>query len=230
MIDDGVLVLGDMVDLAGHKNRMYRTKIEDVAPNGLFLIGVPRFGGTPMPIHVNDDVFVVYYRQTGRFIVRMGVVGFEKRGYVRYAWLFQKTEPYKDQRRETFRVPINLDVSVCELSEDTEAKAPEFDDVENVKVLEKVSSRDISVSGISFLTKGEYLVGDRRLLKVYIQSDDANLPFVSTATVARYAPWRESGKNHAGLRFFGLTKNKSEYISRFVLEEQRRQLKQKRLV
>jgi len=231
MIDDEVISLGDMVDLTGQKNRMYRTKIEDVAPHGLFLIGVPRFGGAPMPLHVNDDVFLVYYRQTGRFIVRMNVVGFERRGYVRYAWLFQKTEPYRDQRREAFRVPVSLEISVCEYTEDTEAMVFESEKLEDVTVLENVSSRDMSVTGVSFLTKAEYIIGDRRLLKVDINgTNDDNTPFITLATVARSTPWRESGKNLVGLKFFGLTKNKSEFISKYVLEEQRKQLKQKRLL
>jgi len=231
MIDDEVIVLGDMVDLAGQKNRMYRTKIEDVAPHGLFLIGVPRFGGTPMPLHVNDNIFLVYYRQTGRFIVRMNVVGFEKRGHVRYAWLFQKTEPYKDQRREAFRVPISLEISVCEYTDDTEAMVFESEELEDVTVLESVNSRDISVTGISFLTKADYLLGERRLIKVFIYEKKGEpQPFVALATVARSTPWRESGKNLVGLRFYGLTKDKTELISKYVLEAQRKQLKQKRLL
>jgi len=225
------IVLGDVVDLVGHRNRLYRAKIEDMLHNGLFLVGIPSFGGILMPLHANDDVFLVFYRETGRFVVQMSVVGFEKRGEIRYAWLYQKTEPYKDQRREAFRIPITLNVRVCEYLEETEAKLPEFGDIEDAIVLEDVSSRDISITGISILTKASYKSGERRLLKVYINGQSRDrAPFLTFATVARTTPWRESGKNSVGLSFFGHTRRMNEFISRYVLEEQRKQLRQRRLV
>jgi len=270
MKNDDVIKLGDMVDLAGHKNRMYRTKIEDMTPNGLFLVGVPRFSGAPMPIHVNEDIYLVYYRPNGRFIVRMNVVGFEKRGDIRYVWLYQKTEPYKDQRREAFRVPVRRAVSVCEHPREDGAAPPETGvaggigwtgetaetagaggpaetaktggpaetdetagtaETGNREVLEEVSSSDLSVTGISFLTKREYTVGDKQLLMIYIHENrDENPPVTVSAIVARSTPMRESGRNLVGMKFSGLNKSQHEYISKFVLEEQRRQLKQKRLV
>jgi len=220
-----------MVDLVGHKNRLYRTKIEDMVRNGLYLIGVPRHGGKQMPLNAGDDVFMIFYRETGRFITLMNVVGLEKRGEIRYAWLFQKSEPYKDQRRDAFRVQIILDVSVYDYAQETGEEEPETRDVSEAAELENVSSRDISVSGISLITKNEHIVGGKRLLKVYVYGkNDDRPPFITLATVARCASWRGSGKNHIGLRFSGLTGSKSEFISKFVLEEQRRQLRKKRFV
>ena len=278
MKNDEVIMLGEMVDLAGHKNRMYRTKIEDMTTNGLFLAGVPRFGGAPMPLHVNEDIFLVYYRPTGRFIVRMNVVGLEKRGDIRYVWLYQKTEPYKDQRREVFRVPVSRMIRVCEHPGEDEttpesggaaeaggaaetgraAEAAETGEsgetrrsgetgraalavgpsktatptkTGNGDMPEAVNSRDLSVTGVSFLTKKEYSVGDKRLLMIYVlENKDEDPPLTVSATVVRCMALRESGKNLVGMKFFGLGSNERDFISKFVLEEQRKQLKQKRLV
>jgi len=226
MKNEEVIVLGDMVDLAGHKSRMYRTKIEDLTANGLFLAGVPRFGGAPMPLHANEDIYLVYYRESGRFIVRMNVVGFEKRGDIRFVWLYQKTQPYKDQRREVFRVPVSRVIRVCEHPGQDETALQEVETPQ-----EDVSSRDLSVTGISFLTKKDYPVGDKRLLLIYIlENKDEDPPFTVSATVVRCMALRESGKNLVAMKFFGLGKSQREFISKFVIEEQRKQLKQKRLV
>jgi len=54
--------------------------------------------------------------------------------------------------------------------------------------------------------------------------------FYTCAKVRRIHPWREEGKNLVGFCYFGQTRKASEQISVYVLEEQRRQLKQKRLI
>jgi len=231
MRDEDLIILGEMVDLIGHRNRLYRTKVEDMLQNGLYLVGVPRYGGTPMPLHADEDVFLIFYRETGRFIVQMSVVGFEKKGEVRYVWLFQKSEPYKDQRREAFRVHVSLNVHVYEYQEEAEDKPHDFSYADGAGVMDNIKSRDLSVSGISILSKNVYQPGDRHLLKVHLfESDSGSRPFITNATVARSSPWRETGKNNVGLNFFGHTKSMREFISKYVLEEQRKQLRQRRLL
>ena len=230
MQDEAVIDLGEKVDLVGHKNRLYRTKVEDIIENGLFLVGIPRFGGVPMPLHSGEDVYMVFYRETGRYITQMNTVGFEKREEIRYAWLFQKSEPYKDQRREAFRVPVSLDVQVCEYNEDAESRIPLFGDIEVADLIEETSSRDLSVTGIAILSKKDYEPGDRKLLRVFLDGQDgARTPFLTCATVVRSVPYLESGKFQIGMNFFGHTKKMNESITKYVLEEQRKQLRQRRL-
>jgi len=230
MEDEKTIALGEKVDLVGHKNRLYRTKVEDIIENGLYLVGIPRYGGVPMPLHSGEDVYMVFYRETGRYITQMNTVGFEKREEVRYAWLFQKTEPYKDQRREAFRVPISLDVQVCEYNEDAESRIPLFGDMEITELIEETSSRDLSVTGIAIYAKKDYETGTRRLLKVFLEGPDGErTPFLTCATIVRSVPYRESGKFQIGLSFFGHTKNMNDFITKYVLEEQRKQLRQRKL-
>jgi len=230
MQDEATIALGEKVDLVGHKNRLYRTKVEDIIENGLYLVGIPRFGGVPMPLHSGEDVYMVFYRETGRYISQMNTVGFEKREEVRYAWLFQKTEPYRDQRREAFRVPISLAVQVCEYNDDAESRIPLFGDIEVAELIEETSSKDLSVTGIGILAKEEYEPGDRRLLKVFLEGPDgAKTLFLTCATVVRSVPYLDSGKFQIGMTFFGHTKKMNDSITKYVLEEQRKQLRQRRL-
>ncbi|MCL2226431.1 MAG: flagellar brake protein [Oscillospiraceae bacterium] len=234
MEKEELLVIGDKVDLLGHQNRLYRSMIEDVAESRFFLVGVPRFGGVPMPLHLDDSIFMVFYRESGRFITEMQVARFENRGDVRYIWLFQKTAPVKNQRREAFRVPTIVDVEVCQYVEGLESDLEgtlESEEFELV-ILDRVTSRDISLTGMALISDvHEYEVGQKYLLRMYLGGvQKGEKSFHTCATVNRILPWRDSGKRLIGVKFHAQTKEMSEQVSRYVLEEQRRQLKQKRLI
>jgi c-di-GMP-binding flagellar brake protein YcgR len=97
--------------------------------------------------------------------------------------------------------------------------------------IETVSSRDISVTGIALVSENDYKVGENYLLKLYLNwPQEGSPPFYACAKIMRTLPWRDSGKSIIGLCYFGMTKDMNEFIAKYVLEEQRRQLKQRRLI
>ena len=94
-------------------------------------------------------------------------------------------------------------------------------------MLETVSSRDISVTGVAIISKREYLTGEKYLLRLYFNEPRTKMPpFFICGRVMRSIPWRESGMNSIGLQFFGHTREMSEYISKHVYEEQRKQIRE----
>jgi len=231
VVSEDVIIIGDKVDLLGHHDRLYRTMIEDISDRKYFLVGVPRFGGVPMPIHNNEMMYMVFYRESGRYILEVQAVRFEDRNGVRYIWLLQKTEPHKDQRREAFRVPTLMEVKVFEYVEGMEFDMPTSGSDAGLELLDDAVIRDISVSGVALVTKHDYELEEKYLLKLALKwPRDRITKFVTCATVRRIGAWRDSDKNMVGFSFFGQSKHQSELISRFVLDEQLRQLKQKRLV
>jgi len=231
MRQDNILYIGDKIDLIGERSRVYKAMIEDVVENILYLVGVPKHSGVPMPLHVNDEVTLIFYRESGRYITRMKVAGFERKGEARYALLFMISKPEQDQRRGAYRLTSRLEVQVCEYIEDMEKKLTGYGDVREMSVLETTSSRDISVTGIGLVTKQEYELGEKRLLKIYFSKQRSRtLPFLICGKATRFIPWPGSGMNNVGMQFFGQTKNMNEYISRYVLNEQQKQTKSRRLV
>jgi hypothetical protein len=239
MTEEEIINVGETVDLVAQKGRVYRTKIEDRLDDGPFLMSVPSRGGIPMLIHQDDDLFLVFYRESGRYIAQMKVVAIEKRGEIRYMWLRQMTKPQKDQRREAYRVPVRFDVQVYEYNEEGEPGLMlEADEAEAV-TLEAVSSRDISVTGIALMTKKEYELESTYLLKLYVDGTPMSEkrrvvlgkepPLHVTAKVMRCIPWRDSKMFNVGMQFFGMTKQKSEQIAKYVLTEQQKQIKRRRL-
>jgi len=229
MRQDNMLFIGDKIDLIGDRGRIYKAMIEEVIDNLLYLVGVPRHAGLPMPLHVNDEVALIFYRDSGRYLTRMKVAGFEKKNEVRYALLFMLTKPEQDQRRGAYRLLTSLEVQVCEYKENIEKKLTGYGDVREMIVLENTHSRDISVTGIGLQTKQEYELGEKRLLKIYFSKHKAKtLPFLICGKATRFIPWPGNEMNNVGMQFFGQTKNMNEYISKYVLNEQQKLIKNKR--
>jgi hypothetical protein len=226
-----VIVVGDKVDLVGEKGRLYRTMIEDVTENVLYLVGVPSHGGIPMLLHVDEEVFMVFYRESGRYIARFRVAGFEKKGEIRYAMLLLKEKPHHDQRREAYRLRSRMKSQICEYEDGIEMDLPVIGDIAEAVVLETVSSRDVSITGVALITKNDYMPGEKFLLRMYfgIQTP-APPPFLICAKVMRTTHGFEKDTYNKGMKFFGQTRNMHEFLSRYILDQQQKQIKQRRLV
>jgi len=229
-IGDEIIVIGDRVDIVAAMGLVYRAMIEDRIENGPFLIAIPSRQGVPMTVYQNDDIYLVFYRETGRYIAQMKVIALEKRGALRYMWVLQKTKAQKNQRREAYRLPVSFGVQIFEYNEDME-RGLDNDPDEEVKAiaLETVNSRDISITGIAILTKKEYTLEDRYILELSIDTAENAPPLQLTATVKRCIPWRIGKLFNTGMHFIGVTHEMSESIARYVLTEQQRQIKKRRI-
>jgi len=234
------ILVGDRVDIVAPAGQVYRTMIEDRLDNGPFLVGIPSRKGVYMSVYDDDDIYLVFYRETGRYIAHMKVIALENRGAVRYMWLLQKTIAQKNQRREAFRLPVSFNVQIYEYAEDVEKNVIlNLEDFGTVAT-EAVNSKDISVTGISMITKKEYRLDEKYILRMHLdlmlveawglESDEAEPTLSLTAAVKRCVPWRAGKTFNTGMQFLGLTKDMSEGLARYVLDEQQRQIKRRRLL
>jgi len=235
------IVVGDKVDLVTRTGSVHRTMIEDKLDNGPFLAGVPSTKGIHMPVSEDDDVYVVFYRQSGRFIAQMKVVALENRGGVRYMWLTQKTRAQKNQRREAYRLPVNFEVQIFEYIEEIHKGLTYVSNEVEAEALEVGNCRDLSVTGIALLTKRQYELGENYLLSLHLDRtpdsirtrsiNDKSTPALHlTATVRRCIPWRTTNTFNTGMQFFGMTESMSDGIAKYVLNEQQKQIKKRRLI
>ena len=241
MNGDEILHVGDKVDLVASKGRVYRTMVEDRIENGAFLAGIPSRAGAHMPVYEGDDIYLVFYRESGRYITLMKVIAIEKRGEVRYMWMLQKSVPQKDQRREAYRVPVRFDVQVFEIPEEPEQKRKPNEPEPEAEPFEIISSRDISITGIAVMSYKTYERETPFQLKLYfgIISDSIHINKAKYekaqslsvhAVVKRCIPWRDSKLNNVGLQYTGLSKETSESIARFVLTEQQKQMQKRKQI
>jgi len=237
--EEEIIVVGDKVDLVTKAGAVHRTMIEDRLDNGPFLAGVPSTKGVHMNVSQEDDLYLVFYRQSGRYIAHMKVVALEKRGGIRYMWLMQQTRAQKNQRREAYRLPVSFEVHIFELPEDVHQGLTFVADEAEAVALEEVSCRDLSVTGIALITKKMYELGDNYLLSLHLERTPAsirNMPIEEktvpalhlTATVKRCIPWRTTNTFNTGMHFFGMTESMSDGIAKYVLNEQQKQIKKRR--
>ena len=238
ILTDETIVIGDKVDIVTQSGQVYRTMIEDQLDNGPFLAGVPNKKGVYMFVHQDDDIYLVFYRETGRYIAQMKVVAVEKRGELRYMWLMQKTKAQKNQRREAYRLPVDFDVKIYDYKEEEKKGLIYVGGEGGEAALEVVSSRDISVTGIALLTRRQYELNARYTLSLHMDRNAASIRTKSsledgpalhlTAAVRRCVPWRTGNLFNTGMEFFGMTEAMSDGIAKYVLSEQQKQIKRRR--
>lgn len=241
---ENILEIGDRVDIISKSGITYRTMIEDQHEKGPFLLGIPSSKGQNMPVEEGDDIYLVFYRESGRYIAQMKVVALERRGVVRYMWLLQKAVAKKNQRREAYRLPIMFDVEIRNHKEDEEKSIVGGvifdDDDEEGNVYETAVSKDLSITGVALITRNVYVFDlkydlsmffDRTPSSIRLKSAPESAPPIEvTATVKRSVPWRDSKLFYTGMQFSGMTREFTESVTRFVLSEQQKQIRKNRLL
>ena len=231
MKNDDVIVIGDKVELVKDEDHIYKTMIEDMTGNGFFLAGIPRSGGMPVRLQEGDALLLLFSRDSGKYSISVSISGFEKRGDIRYVWFQQTSKPQIYQRRGAYRLPVNMKVLVYEYEEEFEKKLLTQGDIIENEALEVVESKDISTSGIALVVKRKYELSDKLLLKPSMSEMQLpQPPLIVRAEVVRLVPERYRGRNCVGTQFFGQTESMTEYISKYVLTEQQKQIRQLRLL
>ena len=227
------IVLGDKIDLTTDGRRFYKSRVDDVLRSGFLLISAPIYRASQMPLRIFDEVYIVFYRDSGRFICLARVVDFQEKNEVRYPLLEVLTEPEKDQRRESYRLPVSsVDTMLYEYTDGAEYSLSLTNDSGLAEKLAEARASDISITGISIITtKWECKLGDKYLLKLYFDGFKGRTPpFLICGEVMRSELTPESGIYNVCMQFFGESKEKEEFLSRWILTQQQKRIVQRRLI
>ncbi|MCL1835261.1 MAG: flagellar brake protein [Oscillospiraceae bacterium] len=229
------LDVGDIVDLTSPDDGIpFRTKIEDMRRPGVISAGLPSSGGLSMILHTNEELYLTFYRETGRYTIRVRVIGFDTKNDVRFVLLAQTSAPERDQRRMYFRLPLSVNVTLCEYEENIEVGLQSLSVVDEAKVLalETVGTRDLSITGVAIMSKNDYEMGSKFVLKLYFEEKPKQKvqPFVICAEIMRKEFDYRSGAFRLGMHFFGQTQRMSEFLAKYVLKQQQKQVAQRRLI
>jgi len=224
--------VGDKVDLITTDGIPHRTLIEDIKRGGLLYVAVPNSGSISILIHVEEELVMTFYRESGRYSVNVKVLGFDWQDEMRFVYLVQLSEPEKDQRRKYYRLAVSLNVILCEYIEAIEENMPMQEELAEAVALEIAGTKDISITGVALVTKHAYVPGDKYLLKLFFEDNlrKKAAPFVICAEVIRSDHERKNNTYRIGMCFFGQTKSMSDYLARYVLKQQQKQILQRRLV
>jgi len=233
MQKDKLIIIGDTVDISSVEDGVpYRTTIHDILRGGMLCAMLPSSGGIRMKAHLNDELSLAFYRDSGRYTTRVRIVELEKKDDASFLYLAPLSEPEKDQRRKYYRLPVSLNVIVCEYINNVEEDIIMREELAEAVALEIAGTKDISITGVALLTKRNYRLGDKYILKLFFENKprERATPFIICAEVLRSEQERNNSSFRVGMHFFGQTQSMSEYLARYVLKQQQKQIMQRRLV
>ena len=234
MPKENVLVIGDKLSVTDDGVNFYKTTVGDIYRNGLILIGTPIYKEEQMELKLSDEIYLIFYRENGRYITKTQVVDFQVKDGVRYALLEQLTEPEKDQRREHYRLTagVGVEAFLCEYIDGIEMTLSAREDIKEIEHLAEARARDISVSGIALITtKRQCAPGEKYLIKLYFDGfKSKNPPFLVCANVIRSVLNQDGNMYDVGMQFFGLPKDKDDFLAKYIITEQQKRILKRKLI
>ena len=230
---DTTLIVGDKIDLTIDGRNFYKSRIDDIDGHGFIMISAPLYRQTQMHLRILDELYMVYYRESGRYIVLVRVVDIYEKNGTDYPLLELLTDPEKDQRREHYRLPVSIvDTVLFEYTESNEILLTIKDEPDDLIKLAEARAKDISVSGIALMTtKWVCEVGDRFILKLYLEGiQNSASSFCVCAKVMRSEVTAESGVYDVGMQFFGIPREKTDLLTKYIMTQQQKRILQQRLI
>ena len=229
MINDRFIRIGDKVDLRVREEDFCAVTVSDITRGGVILVSEPSLRGMVYPLHTGDEVSLYFYRESGRFAFDVKVCGYTTSNDVRFVELEQLTEPRKEQRREFYRLPAYLKTLVCQYTDSPDllsGKKDEGGDTEEIAY-----TNDISIAGISLRTKQMYTIGETLELRIHLGwPNDKAPPLVVLAEVRRVIRLQDRVGYQVGFRFIDLSRVAHDSITKFVIHQQQKRIRQRKLV
>ncbi len=228
-VKKNLLNIGDRVDLYLGTGPVYRTMLEDIADNGNLLVSVPTYKGVPIKLSKGQGLQIYFYRPTGRYRVNVKMITYQQHEQLRMLELKPLSEPQKQQRRESFR--IQADLKVLLRYADNEI-IPEKLMSPDLSEQEVASSVNISATGIAIRTKKVYNIGDKLFLRIFLKwPDESAAPLEVIGEIRQIDLLDPVQKiNYVGVMFLYTSNDIYEHISKYVMAQEQKRLKQKRLV
>ena len=222
-----LIEIGDRVDLYLGTGAIYRTILEDIADNGNLLVSVPIYKGMPVSFTKDQGLQMYFYRTNGRYRVNVKMVGYQQHGQLRLLELQALSAPQKQQRRDSYRINEKLKVVLRYVDNNLvfdKLNRPENDQ-------EVVASLNISASGIAIKTKKVYNVGDKVFMRIYLKWPHAEAePLEIIGEIRQVDKIYPLRKTYSiGIMFLYTSKDVYSHLSKYVMAQEQKRLKQKRL-
>ena len=228
------LVAGDKIELFSDEHHFYKTVIWEILADGTFVVAIPSNKGIPMLLHEGDVIYLIFYRDTGRYMIQAKAKGFVKKDDVRYARLEQISQPKKSQRREYYRLPIRLKVAICKYSEDRTLvlhdESDGYFEAPEIVFMETAEIKDLSVTGAALDAKRQYDVKEKFLLEIHLDESEKGKPLKVVAEAVRISYTPDSKKYRIGVHFLGQDAGAIEFLSKYVVAKQQEQIMKERLL
>jgi hypothetical protein len=230
------LINDDRVELYGKEKITYRSLVRQIVSDKLIYVALPTHRSVVMQVDVKDEVYLTFFRERGRYVVRTVVKEIiELDGNPEQVLLELLSPPELRQQREFFRLPVRLKTVVYKIVLRGEGDEPEshdevHDEAEVIE-FETAETKDLSVAGVGIESSREYHKGDKFQLRIYLAfSEDDVRQVLTYVDVMRSELNTHTNKYKVGMRFFGLSSETTNELSKFVTKAQQRQIVRKRTI
>ena len=118
-----MMTVGELMDIkinTGH----FKTKLQDMYEGGRFTVFHPTVRGMPVVLETGDIYTLRFYRSNGIYSFDALLLDWYTKDDIRLCLLESKTEVVKAQRRQSYRLPIKLDVAIRLDEKKGDCKAP----------------------------------------------------------------------------------------------------------
>jgi c-di-GMP-binding flagellar brake protein YcgR len=217
--------IGEKVDIVRDDSPYYKTRIYGLTDDNIY-VPLPTHQGLPVALHPGEEVLLYFYRDTGRYAIRVRVGEMTISGEVRGFNLTPLAPAQRQQRRQAYRFDLRTQAAMYRLTED--GKAPPPDDEEYL--LERTVTRDISELGVCLQVNGDYEPGARFLAEIHLLwPEEKSPPLRVIAEVRRTAQGDpEQRKTLIGCQFMNINNRTYDYLSKYAMHMQRRQLRNRK--
>ncbi len=123
MYVEEIIAVGERMEIKIN-NVFIRTKLQELYDNGRFTVFHPTVKGLPVMLETGDVFALRFYRPNGVFTFDALLVDWYSKDDIRLCLFEPKTGVSKVQRRQSYRLPIVLDVAVRLADEDADENKP----------------------------------------------------------------------------------------------------------
>ena len=106
-----IVAVGELMEIKIN-NGFLKTKLQDLYPDGRFTVFHPTVKGIPIMLDMDEIYTLRFYRHNGIFSFDALLLDWFIRDDIRLCLFEAKTEVVKAQRRQSYRLPIVLDVTL----------------------------------------------------------------------------------------------------------------------
>ncbi len=211
--------LGEVFEIQVNK-RIVRTKVQEIISDTEFIVLQPTING--MPIRAEDNEFTfLYHRKNGCVSFRARILYSYKEGELALSRVVRVSELKRTQRRQFYRLPIMLGVtiSICDENDKTSG-----DEHKEETRFYKGKTVDLSENSVKICCYKKFAKGTKLIVGINLTESDSILV---NAEVLFYEKLPDSGLYNTVLLFAEQSEREKAYIRRYIFKQQSLMLKRR---
>ena len=216
------LRIGENIGISLDGELIYPTLLEDITEDKHLVVSVPLYRGIPIIMKIDQQVQFFFFRESGRFYIDAQVEEIVVRGTLRLVSLLPLSEPHKQQRRNSFRLPIVLSTLIRPYTENAFPPDP-FAKNEDFTPWEGVLTNNLSETGVSVNSVVPYKTDDLLQIKITLDHAPDHMEQIELLGIIRQVQAIEHMgiQYRLGLEFLPYAEKLRRLIARYVLKKQR---------